>query len=215
MKARVCVGIPSGDTFPKPFFDSFGAAVHLSSEEGTWSKFRVSGVNTPTARNMCVAHMLKGDFTHLFFMDSDMSFPKATLPRLLAHDKDIVGGFYLRKKKGHLPNAFRLGHNKDDTLIPEFIDDFREVEAIATGCLLVKREVFETIEKPWFEYRPIKWSEEGRLATEDVVFCEKAKEKGLKIWCDGTIACGHVGMVVIYPARHPETGEASAKYEIQ
>jgi len=72
------------------------------------------------------------------------------------------------------------------------------VEAIGTGCLLIKRHVFEKVKVPWFEYQ---WNgdPDGKMITEDLVFCEKAKKLGFKIYCDGTIKCGHVGSMIIWP----------------
>lgn len=190
MKAQVLVGVPSGDSVPVSFFSTFPQAVKLG--EGGWRLYSVRGMNVVSARNKIVYKALIDGFTHVFFMDSDMEFPQSALERLLHHDKDIVGGFYCRKKKGFLPNAFKLGERFDGKLMTEYVDDLREVEAIGTGCLLIKTEVFEKIKKPWFEYR-VANAEDCHMATEDIVFCEKAKEAGYKIYCDGTVNCGHIG----------------------
>ena len=57
----------------------------------------------------------------------------------------------------------------------------------------------EDIEMPWFEYVLSVNSTDGHMKTEDLVFCEKAKEKGYEIHCDGTIKCGHVNQFIIWP----------------
>jgi len=192
---KVLIGVPSGDSVVLPFHASFPGAVK------TWTKnefYSVRGMNTVSARNKIVYRAIEGGFDYVFFMDSDMEFPPNTLDRLLKRNRDIVGGFYVRKKKGFLPNAFKLGFAEGDRLLTEFITDFREVEAIGTGCLLVKTEVFKNIPKPWFEYEMTN-SPDCHMSTEDIVFCKRAKEAGYGIWCDGEIACGHVGSFVVTP----------------
>jgi len=187
---KVLVGVPSGDSVVLPFWHSFTKAVGTSWAK--WDLYNVRGMNTVSARNKIVYRAIEQKFDYVFFMDSDMVFPHGTLDRLLHHHKDIVGGFYTRKKGQFLANAFKLGFAENGHLLTEFVSDFREVEAIGTGCLLVKTAVFEKIGKPWFEYEPIPDSPDGHMATEDIVFCRRAKKLGYKIYCDGTIACGHV-----------------------
>jgi len=197
-KSKVLVGIPSGPTIPISLMLSYTEAIKLKRDHEKPYFYNHRGTNACTARNACVERMFKGDFTHLFFMDSDMVFPPRTLQKLLDHDVDIVGGFYVRKRKGFLPTAFLKGHRVGGKWLTEWVTDYKEVEGIGTGCLLIKREVFEKVECPWFEY---KWSgtQDGHFVTEDLTFCEKAKDNGYKVWCDGTIRCGHVGSFIIWP----------------
>jgi len=194
---KIFVGIPSGTSIPISLWNSYGDAVRLRNGDKI-QHYNIRGTNAVSARNSCVYEMLQGDYTHLLFFDSDMAFPENTLQKLLDHDKDIVGGFYVRKREEFAPTVFKLGERPEGKFVTEWINDFKEVEAIGTGCLLIKREVFENIECPWFEY---KWngSPDGKMITEDLVFCEKAKEAGYKIYCDGTIKCGHVNSMVIWP----------------
>lgn len=195
--AKILIGIPSGPSIPISLFLSYTEAVRVRRGNKTHF-YNHRGTNTVTARNACVQKMLDEDFTHLFFMDSDMVFPKKCLQKLLDRDKNIIGGFYVRKRKGFLPNAFLKGFKQVGRWMTEWVTDLKEVEAIATGCLLIKREVFEKIKCPWFEY---KWSgdDDGHMTTEDLVFCEKAKKLGFEIWCDGTVRAGHVGQFIIWP----------------
>jgi len=193
---KILIGVPSGDSVVLPFHNSFPRAVKTD-----WAKletYSVRGMNTVSARNKIVYRALEQEFDYVFFMDSDMEFPPNTLDRLLSHNKDIVGGFYVRKKKGYLPNAFKLGFAEQDKLLTEFVEDFREVEAIGTGCLLIKTDVFNNIKTPWFYYEPT-MAEDFHMSTEDIVFCRNAKEAGYKIYCDGEIMCGHVGNFVVTP----------------
>ena len=198
---KILIGVPSGSSIPISFMASYGNATKLARGDKKMF-YNHRGTNAVTARNHCVHEMLKKDYTHLFFMDSDMVFPDGTLKRLLSHDVDIVGGFYVRKRNGFFPNAFLLGERPRNKYVTEWVTDFKEVEGIGTGCLLIKRAVFESIKCPWFEY---KWNGEptGKMITEDLIFCDKAKNAGFKIYCDGKIRCGHVGSTILWPQEEP------------
>jgi len=194
---NILIGFPSGTKIPFPFMEKYTESVALSNGD-TQHMYNHRGTNAVTARNQCVYECLNGDYTHLFFMDSDMIFPPKTLERLLKHDLDMVGGFYVRKRNEFYPTAFKLGERPNGKYRAEWINDLREVEAIGTGCLLIKRKVLEAVGCPWFEY---KWNGEptGKMITEDLVFCDKVKRLGFKIYCDGTIKCGHVGDMILWP----------------
>lgn len=200
--SKILVGLPSGGTIPIHLMGCYADAVRLRDENDSTKLFNHRGTNAVTARNRCVHEMLKGEYTHLFFMDSDMVFPDGTLQKLLDHDVDVAGGFYVRKRAGFLPNAFLLGERPNGKFVTEWVTEYKEVESLGTGCVLIKREVFEKIPCPWFEYL---WSgdPDGRMRTEDLVFFDKAKDLGYKVYCDGTIRCGHVNNMIIWPEMEP------------
>ena len=59
-----------------------------------------------------------------------------------------------------------------------------EVDAVATGALLIHRDVLEKMEKPIFEYRV-------KGISEDLQFCMDAKEAGFPVYCDLSTISGH------------------------
>jgi hypothetical protein len=64
-------------------------------------------------------------------------------------------------------------------------DALIECDAVGFGCVLIRREVFEAIQYPYFEADP----ETG--GAEDFDFCEKARAAGYKIWADFSIQANH------------------------
>lgn len=63
-----------------------------------------------------------------------------------------------------------------------------EVDAVATGSMLIHRSVLETMEPPWFEYI-------SGGQSEDLVFCDRAKfDYGIPIYCDMSTIAGHMVM---------------------
>jgi hypothetical protein len=133
------------------------------------------------ARKRLVESAQKNGSSHIFFVDSDMAFEDDVLPRLLAHDKDIVGANY------HF-RFFPIRTNMK--LNGEVKKGLNECEAIGTGCLLIKMSVFDVIDKPWFWYEDLN---EKECMTEDYWFCRQARRKGLKVWYDGDLNVKHLG----------------------
>ena len=64
-----------------------------------------------------------------------------------------------------------------------------EVDAVATGAMMIHRSVLEIMEKPIFEYRNFGTSE-------DLSFCQDAKDNyGIPIYCDFSTQSGHFAFV--------------------
>jgi len=144
------------------------------------------GFNTSENRNWIAAQACNRGCTHLFFVDDDMILPPDTLDRLLAHNKDIVGGVYKTKYEVQADVVEYLNDERPKEL-------FR-VGAIGTGCLLIKTDVFRKVPQIWFTYE---WNDNGSIKmSHDWLFCHKAREYGFDIWADPTLEIGHIGLKV-------------------
>lgn len=156
------------------------------------------------ARTHLTAHALATipDLTHILWIDDDMVFPPDALQRLLAHDKDIVGGLcHNRRAPSYQPIAARkydpaLGMPQDAY---GFVYDLPrsglvEVDATGGAFLLVRAQVFREIEQ---RCGPRSWWEPAGEASEDFSFCARAKQCGYQIWIDAGLDIGHIGNVTI------------------
>lgn len=141
-------------------------------------------------REDVVLEALKGDYTHLFFIDSDMCFSSQVLRRLLARDKDIVGGLYYHR---HLPKKSVVAMEVDGKPVnfSEIPKDLFKCFGCGTGCMLIKMSVFKRMKRPWFFFEPCTGNEDG--LGEDLWFCKRAGEAGIETWCDPTVEIGHIG----------------------
>lgn len=156
-------------------------------------------VPVETARNDIVGRLLTDhafdSITHLLWIDDDMVFTPNAARRLLAHDLPIVGGLCHGRRAPHY--APILIHYKDD--VPYYQHDYPQglVEVDATGgaFLLVKREVYEAIEKAFPKPGEGPFTDQGK--GEDVAFCQRARDCGYKVFVDTTLEIGHIGEVVI------------------
>ena len=60
-----------------------------------------------------------------------------------------------------------------------------EVDAVGTGVMLIKNKVFKELDKPYFFYEADR--------SEDIMFCQACRQKGIRIYVDTTLKCGHIG----------------------
>lgn len=120
------------------------------------------------------------DCDYLMMIDSDI-VPPPNIMRLIDFDKDIITPFMFTRQKGELLPLF-LKRDKDGIYS---IDDYlnktglQEIDATGTGCIIIKREVLEKVDKP-FENR---YDKDGiKVLGLDLSFCQKAKELGYRCW---------------------------------
>lgn len=145
-------------------------------------------------RTWIVNHAIQAGATHLLFADADMIFPYDTIPKLLAHGKEIVGVRY-HKREFPLSWVYKPLANG-----AELEDSLFKVAHVGTGLLLIDLSIFEKLGKPSEEGgRPTPWfnfgrDSQGALAMgEDVWFCNVARDAGYDVWVDPTLKIGHIG----------------------
>ena len=147
------------------------------------------------------------DWTHIMWIDADIQWEPEDLMKLLIEDKDIIGGYYPCKTfplvNASEPKA-RKGFEETDTLI--------ETTYIATGFMLVKRQVCETMYEKYMPELKFYYGSETHkdrryvdlfapfidknkndlYLTEDYAFCERARKLGFKTWMSKRVKLGHV-----------------------
>jgi hypothetical protein len=147
-------------------------------------------------RNLLIRMALEQGCTHILFLDDDTAFPHDMLTKLLAHDLDIVSGFYLMRSFPHKPIVFKqfdeIGKVKH--YYPED-NGLHEVACVGLGACLIKVDVFKKLEYPWIRLGEIEtdhWSD-------DTGFFKRVREAGIKIYCDFSICVGHLASVTVIP----------------
>lgn len=160
----------------------------------------VNAMSPEFSRNSLLEHHFHNDpnWTHVFFIDSDIVPPQDALKKMLELDADIATGVYpLFMSTG----VFWSVSDKNDDWIPIIKDlpkEPVETKSCGGGCLLIRREVLVDIKWPWFktEYQEIYLNEgKGIKVGEDVYFCKKAIDKGYKIILEPTVVCKHYNAV--------------------
>lgn len=191
---KICIGIPTSGTIKSKTALSVIETVRVNKDYDFLPVFRHGGfVAENRAKIVEVAQSQQ--CTHLLFVDHDMRFFPDTFPRLLAHDKDIVGVMYNYRLLPLTPMTFFFDENGETVngfnYKGEIPQELFKVPAIGMGCTLIKMPVFDKIERPYF---PMEQDETGyRALTEDTGFCEKVRSAGIEVWCDPSIPVKHIG----------------------
>lgn len=197
-KIRVCVAIPSGDHVAAGFmYDiaSLTGATMASRRDIDLRLSHVQGTLVHTARRNLVKMAMKGDCTHILFLDSDMRFPRSTLLRLLSHNVPIVGANYVTRRDPPRPVSFLTDENDRDRVFTELDSTgLQEVDSTGFGIMLLDMDVFRNLPEPWFSFE---WRTPQYMIGEDVYFCRKARaELGIPTLIDHDLSkeVKHVGM---------------------
>lgn len=195
---RIAVSIPCGDDVKTGFaydLSNMMCATVLSREDVDLRLHTLKGTILPKSREGLVFMALEHDYTHIFFLDSDMRFPRNALLQLLHRNTYIIGANYPTRRYPCKPVTFADDSDASKRVYTEEGDShMQEVASIGFGCTLIDLDVFKGLPRPWFA---TPWDEETRnWIGEDVYFCRKAREVlGLPVLIDHDLShkVAHVG----------------------
>lgn len=176
----ILIGVPCSETIKTR------TAFSLFNLRGQATLIMQMGCDVAHNRNKLAQQAIDGSYSHLLFVDSDMSFNPDTLERMLAHDKDILGLAANRRKLPLESVVKPLNEAEVHGALPTTLF---EAASVGTGMMLIKTDVFRKLDAPWFEFEYV----DGERIGEDVSFCSKARDYGYQIWCDPVIPILHVG----------------------
>lgn len=75
--------------------------------------------------------------------------------------------------------------------IEDLPDNPFKVNVASNGMMLVKMDVFNNIEWPYWKTD----IQENVKTGADIYFCDKARKAGYDLWVDPKVTCGHFKMV--------------------
>mmetsp|Transcript_57718 Transcript_57718/g.160877 ORF Transcript_57718/g.160877 Transcript_57718/m.160877 type:complete len:307 (+) Transcript_57718:69-989(+) len=203
------------------------------AREIAWQLHLTAGESIITVgRNNAVLEFLATDCTHLLFLDADVQFEVSTILGLLALDKDVSLAPYPSKslneqkmqlaavitgRPAMLADGLQFVLHGDRAMIQQALDSgsrYTEVHAGPTGCMLIKRGVFEKMKAAYPElkcrlcgsnagrtvHHDEFWrffdtmvSPDGEFLGEDIAFCNRWRDIGGTVWADLAAKMGHVG----------------------
>lgn len=168
----------------------------VARPEKIWYLTVNKGGDLAIKRELQIEAALKAGCTHVWLLDGDMVYPSDILIRLfrlLKDGADLAGGLCFRGHPPWEPIAKHLTEPRNMLPFRDFeFGDVIRPRATGAACLLVKREVFESIDQPWFKITLDPLSPIKVKQSEDVYFTQKATEAGFKLWIDTAINVDHV-----------------------
>ena len=160
------------------------------------------------ARNNSMADFLESDAGWFFTLDDDVAIPTHAITELINANKDCIGGMYRLKRE------LTEDENLIDAIAVRGKENFKfgqaepaEVYYISGGCVMYKRKFLEdmvkhypelaytencTQKKRWALYMPYIYNNE--YLSEDWAFCQRALDKGYKMYILPNVLCDHWGL---------------------
>ena len=166
-------------------------------------------------RNHMVSQFMNSGCTHMIFIDADISFQGSDVLKLLRHNLPVVCGAYPLKTDEsnyvfNLKDANKLNRFKDTTIF--------EVLDAGTGFMMIQKHVFEKFGEahPELLYTPdhirtanfdgtrkihaffdtVIDPKSNRYLSEDYMFCQWARELGIKVWMCPWMRLKHMGSYI-------------------
>lgn len=170
----------------------------------------IAGVPFDHGRNLACMKALEIGVDYLFFIDSDIVAPPDTIRRLVSHGKGITSGLYHRRSPPAGVPVMQRPPGQWITTYPK--NALIEVDVVGAGCLLIRRDVLETLppQRPghhWFwwavDQQGLTQPNEAPPMSEDFTFNIHARKHGFPSYVDTSVQCRHLGLA--------EAGYASFK----
>jgi len=118
-------------------------------EKGEWNE--QSKIRLTNSQNQLRDRFLEGDYDYFFSLEQDLIPPKDIIEQLIAHDKDVVGGWYYITDvpRPCLSREWKLVDMQFSHTTPVLEDMAKEklmkCFLASWGCCLIKRKVLEKI----------------------------------------------------------------------
>lgn len=150
------------------------------------------------ARNEIVEEFLKSDATHLLFIDSDTLPPQDAIKKLLRVNQPIVSGLTPIMEINEQEEIWRKWNcvGLDDKHLQPHTGVL-PIKGAGSSCIMIKREVFEKVPRPWYRFRyeddngKTTFNGEPLIISEDIHFIMQAISRGIPVYCDTSIVCKH------------------------
>lgn len=160
------------------------------------------------ARNNSMADFLESDAGWFFTLDDDVALPAHAITALINANKDCIGGMYRLKREltedENLIDGIAV-RGKENFVFGQ--EEPAEVYYISGGCVMYKRKFIEDMvkhypeleyvenlskKKRWALYMPYIYNNE--YLSEDWAFCQRALDKGYKMYILPNVCCDHWGL---------------------
>ena len=194
---RLLIGVPTTDYVHAEFMKSLTALERKLIREGTdMDEMIIGGTLIYHARNKIAQHAINENFTHVLWLDSDMTFGENIVDDLLFCGKDMVCGAFIGRRPMFMPCVYEDIHAFPMEKVHEFGTEPFRVDGCGFATVLTKVDVLRKVKEKY-----------GTCFTptedfgEDLMFCERAKGVGTEIWCEPTVRPGHIAHIPVYAGK--------------
>ena len=203
---KLMVAVPTVDYVHAEFMKSLvGLTKKLATDGVKFEVKIVGGTLVYIARNRLAHLAIQDGYTHVLWLDSDMTFGPGIVDDLLFCGKEMVCGAFVSRRPPYGPCVYSSIEDPAHMVkVEEFGTQPFPVDGCGMACVLTEvgllSEVwdrFDTCFRPTDSY------------AEDLAFCDRVKRTGGSIWCDPSVRPGHIAHVPVYAGGHLFGGDGA------
>ena len=193
---RILIGTPFKESAPDDYIKSLVDMIIYTQRQGHEIKYVNEHGGLYDARDRICSMAIREKFDWMLQIDSDMTFPEDALCKMLDKDLDVMTGVYVGKQEHHKPVIFTELHPDDENAGPyakkhgigELMkEEVFPVAGAGAGFLLVREHILRIMRIHLHE-----WFRPYLGLGEDVSFCQRCTELGVKVYADQSFPMGHI-----------------------
>lgn len=203
---KILIAVP---TFENIFPDTYKSIYDVDPAGNELSFEYVRGYDCATARNKIAQRALDQKADYVLMVDNDVTLPKDAIINLTEDLKEVCLGYYAHRDTDNVYRGRTCICKLYDENGVKYFNYPLESEYTASelaslrqlgehkiqihgggmGCAFIKTDVFNKVNYPWYDW--VNYKGRGMLS-EDLYFCEGCRKKGITIYADTRVNCGHL-----------------------
>lgn len=157
------------------------------------------------SRDRLAWRAIQGGYTHVLWLDSDMSFEQDIVDSLMWSGKDMVCGAFCSRKPPFSPCVYESIRDPENMVkVKHFgLEPFR-VDGCGMAAVLTSVKLLRDV---WNRFDTCFMPTE-KIRGEDIAFCDRVNQLGYEIWCEPTVRPGHTAYIEVRAGEEPNGGRS-------
>ena len=197
---KLMIAVPTTDFVHVEFVKSLVELnAHLIRQGVDVSVRIMSGTLVYIARNRLALETIEGGYTHVLWLDSDMTFGPDILDDLMFCGHEMVCGAFVSRRPNYSACIYTSLHPIER--VEDFGTEPFRVAGCGFACVLTSVELLKAVYNQFATtFQPT------ALLGQDLAFCERVNKIGKEIWCEPTVRPGHMAHIPVYAGNDPLGG---------
>jgi len=196
-RLRVCVPYPNHGRISDETLKGIDELLKVDSLEISVQRVQTTsiGLGRNAGVNMGASSAVRQggwDWDYYLSLDGDIGFKAEDALKLLSAGKDIISGAYQYRCDANKMVAGTLnkyGICEHGTYLDWTETGIKKVDWAGSGFVLIKREVFEAVDYPWYQESVVKFTDDQGVkqacyTSDDITFFTKAADAGFEVFVD-------------------------------
>ena len=195
---RLLIAVPTTDYVHADFVKSLAKLqAYLGRMRIPYDVEIQSGTLVYIARNRLANKAINEEYTHVLWLDSDMTFTEHVVEDLMDCGKEMVCGAFVSRRPPYGPCIYSSIKKNEIEKVKDFgMKPFR-VDGCGFACVLTAVDLLQAVtQKFGTTFQPTEYY------GEDLAFCWRVGQIGREIWCEPTVRPGHIAHVPVYAGEH-------------